>query len=151
MEPSPITPSAILTATIQEIQAYPKYIKRNISLSQSANINANIDNLVKTGKLTQEQANLVIKGTNRNSMFGTLLDMMQDPDSGDSTDSTPTTADPFSILLDAFKANDDSGKNDSPLFDTLAGLIPPYDQLGRQPATSAKNTNIKGTIFPAKS
>jgi hypothetical protein len=140
MEPSKIKPSATLTATIQEIQSYPKYVKRNLSDSQPANIYAGIDKLVKAGKLTQEQANLA-KGANPMSMFGTLLNALQNTDGGNSTDSTLADSDPFSILMDAFKANDDTQKSDSPLFDTLAGFMPTYDPFGRLTSASAAGLN----------
>jgi hypothetical protein len=146
MDQSNKASAAKLSATIQEIQSYPKYIKPSIFTTPPPSMDASLDNLVKTGKLTQAQANQV-KLCNPTSMFGTLLDMMQNPDGNTSTDSTlsadgtaPASTDPFSILMDAFKAEDNTKTSGDPLYDTLAGLMPAYDQYGRPAATAAPAT-----------
>jgi len=145
MEPSKTTPSSALTATVQEIQSYPGYVKRNLSNTLPASFNDSINALVKTGQLTQAQA-IQVMGCNQMSMFGTLLDALQNQDNDDSsditgnTDSLAASGDPFSILLDAFKENDETEKSDSPLFDSLAGLMPAYDSLGRPTLASAKSS-----------
>ncbi|MFH0921285.1 MAG: hypothetical protein V1913_13110 [Fibrobacterota bacterium] len=126
MEPSQIKPSEALSATVQEIQSYPKYTRRSVSGSLPPVLHTTVNDLVKDGKLTQEQAKLVL-GANQMNMFGTLLDAMQNPYGTNSTDSSLASADPASALLDALKANDDTEKSGSPLFDTLAGLMPTYE------------------------
>src|SRR5512140_2018003 len=86
----------ILSASINDIPIYTGDSNRNSVLSGTRK-NSVLDNLVKEGKLTQEQAALV-RSADKNSMFSTLLAAMQDP-TGES--STESAVDPGSILLNA--------------------------------------------------
>lgn len=126
-------------ASVQEILANRKAFKKT---TPSQNLAAELDEAVKAGKLTQEQANMA-RGANRNSMFSMLLDSMT-TDSGSSTTTDPTSTDPFSILLDAFKTEDKTKTTDSPLFDSFVSLMP------TNPATYAQD-KTKAASAPRKS
>jgi hypothetical protein len=147
MDNSQKTSPSALSATVQEIQSYPSYVKQNRSGSLPATTSAKIDDLVKSGKLTQDQANQVKTATSRNSMFGSLLDAMQNADSGSNptSDSSASSDDPFSTLLDGLKTNDDgTPATESSLYDTLASLMPADPRVAQKAAETAKTAAAKG-------
>lgn len=120
MENSPDAKAAKISAFIKDLRIYQKNARAMMADGLPANVAASMDKLVKAGKLTQDQANLV-KSANKSNMFGTFLDVLQKADPNNSTEETK---DPMSTLLDGLKANDDTEENNSSLLDTFMSLMP---------------------------
>lgn len=125
-----------IKASIENLPLYQKDQKRTLSDALPASVDIGVENLVKTGQLTREQANLV-KSCNSSIMFGTLMDALQSSDSTDSTDYANATDDPFAELLKSYNGDGSTQKSDSTIYDTFASLMPADPRVMQQAAKSA--------------